>query len=54
MEKFYIPEGYKSPQTIKETQIAIQEVKDYFQRSLAETLNLTRVTAPLFVLLKVE
>ena len=49
MEKFYIPEGYKSPQTIKETQIAIQEVKDYFQRSLAETLNLTRVTAPLFV-----
>lgn len=50
MEGSYFPEGYKSPQTIMETQDAIQEVKDYFQKALAETLNLTRVTAPLFVL----
>ena len=44
-----IPEGYKSPQTIRETEIAIKEVKDYFERALADALNLTRVSAPLFV-----
>ncbi|MEJ8785003.1 aspartate--ammonia ligase [Peptoniphilus sp. HCN-40583] len=35
--------------TIKETQIAIKSLKDYFERDLANTLNLTRVSAPLFV-----
>lgn len=49
MEKLYIPEGYKSPQTIKETQKAIKEVKDYFERALSDALKLTRVSAPLFV-----
>ena len=49
MSKIYIPEGYKSPQPIKETEIAIKEVKDYFERALADALNLTRVSAPLFV-----
>ena len=49
MSKIYIPEGYKSPQPIKETEIAIKEVKDYFERALASALNLTRVSAPLFV-----
>lgn len=49
MEHLYIPEGYQSPQTIKDTEIAIKEVKDYFERVLAEALNLTRVSAPLFV-----
>ena len=49
MGKIYIPEGYKSPQTIKETEKAIKEVKDYFERALADALNLTRVSAPLFV-----
>ncbi len=49
MSKIYIPEGYKSPQPIKETEIAIKEVKDYFERALAWALNLTRVSAPLFV-----
>lgn len=49
MEKIYIPEGYKSPQTIKETEKAIKEVKDYFERALSDALNLTRVSAPLFV-----
>lgn len=44
-----IPEGYKSPQNIKETEISIKEVKDYFERALAKELNLTRVSAPLFV-----
>ena len=49
MGTIYIPEGYKSPQTIKETEIAIKEVKDYFERALSDALNLTRVSAPLFV-----
>ena len=30
MGTIYIPEGYKSPQTIRETEVAIKEVKDYF------------------------
>ena len=49
MSKIYIPEGDRSPQPIKETEIAIKEVKDYFERALASALNLTRVSAPLFV-----
>ena len=44
-----IPDGYKSPSSFKETEIAIKEVKDCFERMLAKELNLTRVSAPLFV-----
>ncbi|MCQ2482678.1 MAG: aspartate--ammonia ligase [Clostridia bacterium] len=44
-----IPDGYRSPQTIRETEVAIKEVKDYFERALADALNLTRVSAPLYV-----
>ncbi|NLJ98788.1 MAG: aspartate--ammonia ligase [Tissierellia bacterium] len=36
-------------QNIKETQIAIKIIKDYFERGLADKLNLIRVSAPLFV-----
>ena len=49
MERLNIPKGYKSPQSIKDTEIFIKEVKDYFERALAKELNLTRVSAPLFV-----
>ena len=49
MGTIYIPEGYKSPQSIKDTEILIKEVKDYFERALAKALNLTRVSAPLVV-----
>ena len=49
MEHIFVPKGYRSPQTIKETEVAIKEVKDYFERALADALNLTRVSAPLFV-----
>ena len=49
MERFYFPKGYESPQSIKDTQKAIKEVKDYFQNLLAERMNLLRVSAPLFV-----
>lgn len=49
MERIRIPSGYKSPMSIKATEIAIKDVKDYFERALAKELNLTRVSAPLFV-----
>lgn len=44
-----IPENYKPNMDVHETQIAIKEVKDVFERALAGELNLTRVSAPLFV-----
>ncbi|MBQ9605613.1 MAG: aspartate--ammonia ligase [Lachnospiraceae bacterium] len=44
-----IPQNYRSALDIRETQIGIKEVKDHFERSLAKHLNLTRVSAPLFV-----
>jgi aspartate--ammonia ligase, AsnA-type len=47
--EFFIPEGYKPQLDIKETEIAIKEIKDFFERELARQLNLTRVSAPLFV-----
>ncbi|MDO4555551.1 MAG: aspartate--ammonia ligase [Lachnospiraceae bacterium] len=49
MSQITIPEGYHSLLDIKETEIAIKQVKDFFQRELATQLNLTRVSAPLFV-----
>ena len=49
MEHLIIPENYHSPLTIRETEVAIKEVKDHFERSLAKSLHLTRVSAPLFV-----
>ncbi|MBR3039147.1 MAG: aspartate--ammonia ligase [Lachnospiraceae bacterium] len=49
MERVFFPKGYESPQSIKETEKAIKEVKDYFERALSDALNLTRVSAPLFV-----
>ena len=40
---------YKSILNVKDTQVAIKACKDYFERELAASLNLTRVSAPLFV-----
>lgn len=34
---------------VKETQIAIKKIKDYFEDTLAHKLNLIRVSAPLFI-----
>ena len=45
MEQLRIPEGYHSPLTIRETEVAIKEVKDHFERALAKALHLTRVSA---------
>ncbi len=44
-----LPQTYKSGLDIRETEIAIKLLKDHFERELAEELNLTRVSAPLFV-----
>ena len=49
MSQLIIPEGYRSLLTLRQTQIAIKKVKDFFQQNLAVELNLTRVSAPLFV-----
>ena len=49
MNNLQIPENYHSPLTIRETEVAIKEVKDHFERALAKSLHLTRVSAPLFV-----
>ena len=49
MSSLMTPEGYTSPLTIRETEVAIKEVKDFFERALAKSLHLTRVSAPLFV-----
>ena len=44
-----IPENYVSALDIRETEVAIKNVKDFFEKALAVNLNLTRVSAPLFV-----
>ena len=49
MSNLYIPDDYSPALNLKETQIAIKQVKDFFQRELAAELNLKRVSAPLFV-----
>ena len=49
MGKLYVPDGYKTLLDIRQTEIAIKKVKDFFERELARSLNLTRVSAPLFV-----
>ena len=49
MLQFSIPSDYKSILTLRETEVAIKKVKDFFERQLAVELNLTRVSAPIFV-----
>jgi len=43
------PEGYKPLLDVRETERAIKFLKDLFEEQLAKTLNLERVSAPLFV-----
>ncbi|WP_459836460.1 aspartate--ammonia ligase [Clostridium carnis] len=49
MEGIIIPKEYKSSSTLIETEVYIKQIKDFFERKLAEKLKLTRVSAPLFV-----
>ncbi len=49
MEHLIVPKNYEPAIDLRETQIAIKIIKDFFQRELAKQLHLTRVSAPLFV-----
>ncbi len=49
MSKLFIPENYKPPLDVYDTQKAISFIKETFQTRLAKALNLKRVSAPLFV-----
>lgn len=50
MSKLLKPEGYKALLDLKQTELAIKHIKDFFLQSLSTELRLRRVTAPLFVL----
>lgn len=49
MSQVFIPSDYESLLSVRETEHAIVMIKDFFQLALSTELNLTRVTAPLFV-----
>ena len=49
MEQLKIPMGYHADLNLHDTQVAIKTVKDFFQQTLAQKLNLLRVSAPIFV-----
>jgi aspartate--ammonia ligase len=49
MFQLQIPKNYDHPLDIRETEIAIKFIKDFFEHDLSKQLNLTRVSAPLFV-----
>ena len=49
MSKMTIPENYRSALSVYETQIAIGRIKRFFEDKLCQSLNLSRVSAPLFV-----
>ena len=41
-----IPQGYRSPLSVRETEVAIKFIKDHFQTHLASALGLRRISAP--------
>lgn len=47
--RLVIPEGYTAKLGIRGTEIAIKQLKDFFQEALSKELNLTRVSAPIMV-----
>lgn len=49
MKRLILKEGYEPKLNLLQTEIAIKFVKDTFERELAKGLNLTRVSAPLFI-----
>ncbi len=48
-DRLIIPEGYRAQLNLLETEVAIKEIKDFFQETMSERLDLLRVSAPLFV-----
>lgn len=49
MQHLIIPKDYDTGMSIQETEVAIKQIKDFFEQELAQALHLTRVSAPLFV-----
>ena len=49
MNKVFIPEGYRPALNVYDMQVAIEFIKHNFQKELSHSLNLRRVSAPLFV-----
>lgn len=49
MSKLIIPKDYAPVIDLKQTELAIKNIKDFFQLNLSSELRLRRVTAPLFV-----
>ncbi len=49
MSKLTIPDNYRPMLDLKQTELAIRRIKDFFLHSLSTELRLRRVTAPLFV-----
>lgn len=50
MSKLIKPTDYRALLDLKQTELAIKKIKDFFLSSLSTELRLRRVTAPLFVL----
>ena len=50
MSRLTKPSDYKALLDLKQTELAIKKIKDFFLSSLSTELRLRRVTAPLFVL----
>ena len=50
MKIYKLPNSYTPILDLKQTELAIKQVKEIFQLNLSSTLRLRRVTAPLFVL----
>ena len=50
MAKVYIPKDYQPLLDLRQTELGIQYIKDFFQQNLSAELRLRRVTAPLFVM----
>ncbi len=50
MDTMIFPIGYRPLLDQHKTELAIKQIKDFFQQNLASELRLRRVTAPLFVL----
>lgn len=44
------PDNYKALLDMKQTELGIKQIKEFFQQNLSSELRLRRVTAPLFVL----
>ncbi len=44
-----LPENYRPHLDTKHVEVAIKDIKDFFEQHLARSLNLQRVSAPLFV-----